>query len=184
MDRIKKAAILTRLIDELSKKNSWCGETHVQKAAFFMQELTKVPMDFKFIMYKHGPFSFDLRDEITSLRADDFLKLEPKWPGTRLCPTERCKYIQGLYPKTLDKYKQKIEFVATQIGDKSTGELECLATAFYFSNVLNGQVPDDESPEKMTASKRHISLEQAKKAIKNVANMVRAHEETDSEVQK
>jgi uncharacterized protein YwgA len=60
MDRLRRAAILTRLIEQLRNGGSWCGETHVQKATFFLQELLNVPLSLDFILYKHGPFSFDL----------------------------------------------------------------------------------------------------------------------------
>jgi len=70
MDRLRRAALLTQLIERLRRRGSWCGETHVQKATLFLQDLTRIPMGFDFILYKHGPFSFDLRDELTSLRAD------------------------------------------------------------------------------------------------------------------
>ena len=97
MDRMRTAALLTRLMEELRNKESWCGETHVQKVAFFAQELTGIPMNFEFILYKHGPFSFDLRDELTALRADGLLKLETQWPyGPRISPTQQGEYIKSL----------------------------------------------------------------------------------------
>lgn len=101
MDRMRKAGLLTRLIEELHNNGSWCGETHVQKATFFAQELTKIPLGFDFILYKHGPFSFDLRDELTALRADGLLKLETQWPyGPRISPTQQSEYIKSLSHRT------------------------------------------------------------------------------------
>jgi len=44
----------------------------------FLQDLMRVPLELEFILYKHGPFSFDLRSELTSLRADELVKLEPQ----------------------------------------------------------------------------------------------------------
>ena len=59
MDRLRRAAILTQLVGNLRREGSWCGETHVQKATFFLQELMEVPLGFNFVLNKHGPFSFD-----------------------------------------------------------------------------------------------------------------------------
>ena len=59
MDRVRNGVVITKLIETLRERGSWCGETHVQKAAFFLQELMEVPMRFNFILYKHGPFSFE-----------------------------------------------------------------------------------------------------------------------------
>ena len=110
MDRLRRAALLTRLVERLRQQGSWCGETHVQKATFLLQRLMKVPLEYEFILYKHGPFSFDLRNELTSLRADDLLLLEPQVPpyGPRMICTERSRKIQALYPKTLRKYEDQL----------------------------------------------------------------------------
>ena len=76
MTRQRNAAILTRLASELKQHGSWCGETHLQKAVYLMQELFEVSPDFEFILFKHGPFSFELRDELTALRGDGYFRLE------------------------------------------------------------------------------------------------------------
>ena len=61
MERLQRAAILTELMDRLRADGSWCGETHVQKATYFLQEVLGVQTGFEYILYKHGPYSFDLR---------------------------------------------------------------------------------------------------------------------------
>ena len=43
MKRLQSNAVLLSLIDNLQAKGSWCGETHVQKATYFIQELFGVP---------------------------------------------------------------------------------------------------------------------------------------------
>ena len=62
MKKSQRDAVLLSLVGEMINKGSWCGETHIQKAAYFLQVLLEVPLEFDFILYKHGPFSFDLSD--------------------------------------------------------------------------------------------------------------------------
>lgn len=76
MNRMKRSALLTKLVQRLRDEGSWGGETHVQKVTYFLQELMEVPLDFDFILYKHGPYSFDLHDEIAALRGDGLLTFE------------------------------------------------------------------------------------------------------------
>ena len=64
MTRLQRVAVLTKLTEKLHESGSWCGETHLQKAAYFLQELFNVLLVYEFILYKHGPFSFALRDEL------------------------------------------------------------------------------------------------------------------------
>lgn len=169
MNRLKKAAILTRLIQGLRGKNSWCGETHVQKATFLLQEMTQVPLGFDFILYKHGPFSFDLRDELTSLRADELIALEPQAPyGPRIAVTDRCDYIQGLYPKTLSRYGKHLDFVADKIHEKGVAELECLATAFYVTALEGDKNSVEQRTEKIKELKPHLTRANALQGVKEI----------------
>ena len=179
MDRIKKAALLTRLVERLRERGSWCGETHVQKATLFLQELMRVPLNFDFILYKHGPFSFDLRDELTALRADQLLRLEPQWPyGPRIAPTDRSGYIQGIYSKTLAKYDDDIAFVAAKLGDKRVTDLERLATALYVTQRAKIGTSLDERADRLTELKPYIARESARVAVEDVDHIIeeaRAH---------
>ena len=80
MKEDQNRAVLVALIRSLRAKGSWCGETHIQKAAFFLKNLTGVPIDFDFIIYKHGPFSFELNDELSLMKAYRLLDLEVSYP--------------------------------------------------------------------------------------------------------
>ena len=77
---LKRSALVVALVNRLSQRGSWCGETHIQKTTYFLQGLLNVPTGFEFILYKHGPFSFDLRDELARLRAYGYLDLSPEPP--------------------------------------------------------------------------------------------------------
>lgn len=173
MDRLRRAALLTRLIERLRRKGSWCGETHVQKATLFLQDLMRVPLGFDFILYKHGPFSFDLRDELTSLRADALVKLEPQWPyGPRIAATDRSKYIQGIYSKTVEKHDDSISFVAEKLGSKGVADLERLATALYVTRRTGTGTSIDARAAKLTALKPHIARDDAVAAVTEVDQII------------
>lgn len=174
MDRLKRAAIVTRLIEQLRERGSWCGETHVQKSAFFLQDLMDVPLGLEFILYKHGPFSFDLRDELTGLRADDLIRLEPQWPyGPRIKTTDRSDYVQRTNSKTVKKYNYQIEFVAEKFGCKGVTEFERLATALYVTQRAAADTSADERSRQLTELKPHISVENAKAAIEEVDQIIK-----------
>src|SRR5438093_5216592 len=102
MERLERDAILLSLLDSLKANGSWCGETHIQKATYFLQELVKVPLEFSFILYKHGPFSFDLSDELTAMRADSLLKIQPQGQyGPSLSLTEGSEQLKELFSKVV-----------------------------------------------------------------------------------
>jgi uncharacterized protein YwgA len=167
MKRLQRDAVLLSLIKEMRARGSWCGETHIQKATYFLQELLGVPMGFEFILYKHGPFSFDLSDEITAMRADALLQYQTRDPyGPSLFPTEESQEFLLQYPKTLKNYAKEIQFVAEKIGTLGVAELERLATALYVTFNENGQRISRE--DRITELKPHIKIEEAREAVKNV----------------
>lgn len=174
MDRLRKAALTTRLIQKLRDEESWCGETHVQKATYVAQRVAGVPMEYEFILYKHGPFCFDLRDDLTALRADGIVALEIQRPyGPRIALTPRSEYIQSKYPRTLKKHEKGITFVAKALGGKGVVDLERLGTALYVGDELDENASAAEKAARMTKLKPHISRTDALKAVRE-ADMLTA----------
>lgn len=175
MKRLQREAVLLSLIRELRSKGSWCGETHIQKATYFLQELLRVPMGFDFILYKHGPFSFDLSDEITAMRADALLQYQPRHPyGPSLFPTEESKKFLEQFPKTLKNYANEIQFVAEKIGTLGVADLERLATALYVT--FNGDDKVLSREIRITELKPHIKIDEANLAIKNIDSIIKLAE--------
>ncbi|HEV2522466.1 MAG TPA: hypothetical protein VGT24_08800 [Candidatus Acidoferrales bacterium] len=173
MDRLKKTALLTALAENLRKKGSWCGETHLQKATYFLQELERVPVGFDFILYKHGPFSFELRDTLTGMRADGLFDLHQQWPyGPTLIPTEKSKLLRQQYSKTLQKYKKQLNFVSDQLGRQNVSELEKLATALYIRIEMTSK-SETQRAKYLHSLKPHVSLDDSLEAVKTVDGFVK-----------
>src|SRR5438874_1611684 len=111
MKRLQRAAVLASLIEELRAHESWCGETHIQKNVYVLEELLDVGLEFEFILYKHGPYSFDLADELLELRADRLVEPEPPKPPyrPRLKLTESGRRLLETYPKTVALYDEQVK---------------------------------------------------------------------------
>lgn len=172
MNRFERSTIILSLIEELRKKGSWCGDTHIQKAVFFLQELFGVSAGFGFILYKHGPFSFDLRTEIRAMQADRFLTLEPTPPyGVSLNRIKKGEDLMRDFSDFLNAYDIQIGFVAEKIGDMWVSNLEKLSTALYVTREQ--QKKDVEFRAKyMHDLKPHITLTDARSFIKKIDVLV------------
>ena len=119
MSGLERDALLLDLIDQLRERGSWAGETHVQKATYFLQELTRVPLGFDFIMYKYGPYSFDLHDELTAMQANQLLGLKPQLPyGPTLWPGEMSPVLKKRFRETIDRYQSEVRFIAEKLGQR------------------------------------------------------------------
>jgi uncharacterized protein YwgA len=172
MGKGRRAAVLTELARQLRRHGSWCGETHLQKATYVLQELMEVPLEFEFTLYKHGPFSFDLRDELTSLRADGLLALEPRPApyGPTLTATHRSEELRARFTKTRATYEGEIDFVADKLAPKGVAELEKLATALWVTFEDRQQ----DRPARINELKPHVSIEEARAAVAELDELVSA----------
>ena len=173
MKRRQRQAIILDLMDKLKEQGSWCGETHLQKAVYFLVEFADVPLELEFVLYKHGPFSFELRDEITAMRADGLIKLQPQpYPyGPSLVTTDSGRRLKERWPKTLNKYRDRIASVATLLGGIGVVELEPLATALYITREHPDESVDNHA-RRLHKLKPHISIDKAKVAIYKIDQML------------
>lgn len=173
MRRLQKAATLVSLVKSLGEHGSWCGETNIQKSAFFLQDLTGVPLGFEFVLYKYGPYSFDLTDELTALRADSILALETPDPryGPSYRPGEMSDFALERFPRTVNRYKERVEFVAKRLGNKGVSELERLATALYVRLRGKGEAGVKARTDKIVKLKPHIRKPEAQQAVHEVDEM-------------
>lgn len=173
MKRLQRAALLIYLVEALRARGSWCGETHIQKSLYFLQELLGLPLGMRFILYKHGPYSFDLSNELEAMQADYLLddELQPYPYGPKLLPGKGSQQIKEKFPKTLDKYSKQIEFIADKFGDKKVSELERLATALYVT--LNPEEDSEDRAERVHQLKPHIEIDDANAAVREVDNIIK-----------
>jgi uncharacterized protein YwgA len=169
MNTMQRRAVLLSLIYQMHSKGSGCGETHIQKATYFLQELLGVPLDLNVILYRHGPYSFDLSTELTALRAEQMLAVVPRDRRYRptLVVTDVGQQFILLYSKTVGQYKPAIEFVAKRLGGKNVKELERLATALFVLRMFT-DISASDGASKVTELKPHVSLNEAAQSLQEL----------------
>lgn len=169
MSRLSQDAILIGLARRLYERGSWTGETHIQKSAYLLRELMDVDFDFDFILYKHGPFSFELRDELTEMRADKLLERQAQEPpfGPRLVVTQRGEELERRFEKTMARYAPKLDWITDQLGASGVAELERLATAVWVTRQ-DEQASEQERAKVLHKLKPHVSIEDAEAAVQRV----------------
>ena len=168
MNDSRRNALVAALAWRLRDRGSWSGETHVQKATYLLQNLMGVPLNFDFILYKHGPFSFELRDAISSMRADGVLELEHQpypYGPSMVVPDERRTWVEASYPRALKRYQSDLDFVANWIGNKKVSTLEQLATALYVTLEEDRGRTSTERAQRIRELKPHVTMPEATQAI-------------------
>ena len=91
----KKHALILAVIEGLQARKSRTGKTHVQKTLFFLKETTAVDVPFEFILYKHGPYSFDIEPEIEQMKSYAAIEIEPSGGyGVELAPSQNADFVK------------------------------------------------------------------------------------------
>jgi hypothetical protein len=173
VNRLAQEAVLVGLARRLDENGSWSGETHLQKAAFLLNELVHVPFGFDFILYKHGPFSFELREELSSMRADRLLERQPQPApyGPRIVATKRGRELEDRLARTMERYGPRIDWVAEQTGRRNVLELERLATALWITR-RNAESDVEFRASELTRIKPHVDRDAALAAVREVDELL------------
>ena len=169
MDLLRKAALFSELLDRILVNNSWAGPVHLQKSMFFLQEMREVPLGYEFVLYRYGPYSFELQDEIEYIRGSGILKWRfhdsPKY-ATGLDTTEASRDIRDKLPKLMEKYEKDLAFVSENIGPMMSKQLERVSTSFYYR--VKGVEGDKEVAREVLKVKPHIDYPDAVEAAQKV----------------
>jgi hypothetical protein len=163
----KQAAILGAFVEKVRSMGHPCGETLMQKAAFVMKELLDVPLSDPFRIHYYGPFSFQLRDRLSVLEAEEFISLSPREMGVTYDTGERFPQLREQFPKTLARYAPAIEFAATHLAPLGVKQLEPLTTALWVTRQ-QPQGSRAERAAKLMEIKPHVQLAEANEAIATV----------------
>jgi uncharacterized protein YwgA len=164
----KRTALILALVDMLRKHDSWCGETHLQKAMFFLKDQRGGPADFEFVLYKHGPYSFDFHDTVSSLFAHCLLENESHPPyGPRIRLSESGNAFLVHHREELGDTQDKIGAIAEWFGSKGVMELEKFATAFWVRNE-SPDSPLETLAQEIHGIKPHIPENVALEALESI----------------
>ena len=173
MDKPEQVAFVLNLMTALSEEESWCGETHIQKCFYLLQEALDVPTAFTFVLYKHGPYSFDLHDLLGEIRSAMMIEREvrpaPYGPTLRLSSSGN-NWLKRNSQFT-SRHQEEIGLVAQRYGEKGVAKLERIGTAMYVTLEHNDAPPSWRANE-VTSLKPHVKFEDALEAVQDVDELL------------
>lgn len=170
---LDRRSLIVALIQQLNRRGSWSGSTHVQKCAFFLQHLYGLDMGYSFVIYHYGPYSFDLEEELALGRWQGWVTVEPDPSGYGVHYQPGTNHPEGGSGLS-DAHRRVVDAVVDRLGGLRVRQLELLATTYYLQKGLDGRIRDEEKlVADVLALKPHFDQEDVQKAIQELAEIER-----------
>ena len=168
-DLADRMTVVAHIIELLHKNGSWCGEIHIQKAVYLLQHACHVPLGYEYVLYKHGPYSFDLSGELGSMRGANFVELvfplRGYGPSVSLTNTGKSVFCRNEH--AVEAGINKADLIAAWLGNRDVKSLERIATA-YFVHEENPHATIDEKAGRLMQLKPHVNDFDAMSAMREL----------------
>ncbi|MFB3896624.1 MAG: hypothetical protein ACE14V_10020 [bacterium] len=161
-------SLLLAIIESLNRHGSWTGKTHVQKTTFLLKSIVQEEVPFEFVLYKHGPYSFEVEEALELMKAYQAIVAIPNPVGygvnIHLGKNEEWlkqeEPISGALLESIDK-------LCTWVDSRDVKELEPLATAAWIKTTEHVEA-EDAIVARLLELKPHIPRDMAIKATSDI----------------
>jgi hypothetical protein len=160
----RKHVLLLSVIKRLRSRGSWTGKTHVQKALALLADTTDIAVPFAFVLYKHGPYSFEVEAELEQMRSYSAVEIQPNSDGygVTIRPGGMAPFLEG--QATLSEEEEvALDRVCELVGSRTVTDLERIATAAWIRR-REGLVESRKVAERLHQLKPHVSIAEAEAA--------------------
>jgi hypothetical protein len=156
----RKHAFIIATVGALQDHEGWSGRTQLQKSLFLLKALTDVDVPFQYVLYKHGPYSFDLEEELVQVRSYAAVRVNPiPAYGVTLELDKNADYVRRKAPLNAVEL-QEIGRICAFAAPKNVTALERIATAVWVRRQEGITEPYAVS-QRVHVLKPHVSVEEA-----------------------
>jgi hypothetical protein len=136
---------------------------------YILQDVSKSNFGYKYVIYKHGPYSFDLNNELAAMRSASILEFQfpREGYGPSIAPTMFGERVHDANQENIREYDRIVDFIADWFAGSDVRYLEKIATA-YFVTMKNPRVPASERARKLNSLKPHVDIFAAEEAVQIV----------------
>ncbi len=172
----RKHTVILSVIEGLRSRRSRTGKTHVQKALALLAIASKVNIPFEFVLYKHGPYSFDLEGELEQMLSYSAVDVQPNVDGygVTIRPGNMGPFVKqqaSLSPEEEDA----IDHVCDLVASKTVTQLERVATAAWIRQ-REGITAPQEVAKRLHELKPHVSVTEAKAADREFCQFLKSRQ--------
>jgi hypothetical protein len=159
-------AILGRIVERVEGQKRFCGDTLLQKSAYFPQGDIRGADLTPFRIYYYGPFSFDLRETLSTMEGLVVQTVPHEWEATYRIG-RRYGQVRDRFAKTMQRLEPAIDWVMRELAPLGVKELEPLATGLFLKQE-QPHATDETLATRLHVIKPHVSVDAARFALQKV----------------
>ena len=160
----ERHAIILSIVEQLNRLGGSSGKTHVQKSLFLVQAVHRDLIPFQYVLYKHGPYSFEVEDELEEMKSYAAIASRPVLDyGVAFAPDAMAEFVRKKAPLT-GILPRRLETVCQFVSGKCAADLERISTAAW---VYGREGIEAKGPnvERIVELKPHVSRHLAEDAF-------------------
>lgn len=134
-----RAAILARLIAKAPEKK--LGRTAVMKLMYFLQELKRVPLGYRFRLFTYGPFDSEVLSDLATATSLNTLteetKIYPRGYGFEIMLGTCGEGLSQELERSNSELASQIDAVVKEFGAFGAAELELRSTILFVQREIS-----------------------------------------------
>ena len=161
-------AIMAAVIHQMSQARRDIGKIQLQKLLYFLQNGLGVPLDYRFVMHHYGPYSVQIEDNLSIVRAVGAaqVSVDPEGYGYHITPgeTDITAWTELVRP-----HAESISRVVETLGGHDAARLELLATIHFVRSLRRTTTVEDVLAE-VRSLKPKFSVDYIRSAYRELVN--------------
>jgi uncharacterized protein YwgA len=140
----KRLALIPSLIE--NSPNRQIGRTALMKYMYFLQELRRVPLEYRFTLYSYGPFDASVLFDLSvaeSLRAVKCKTvLYSGGYGYEISADEKSEWLKCRAREFVNQHEEEIRWIMKKFSKLTSSQLELVSTMIYVDRQTSAKGKD------------------------------------------
>jgi uncharacterized protein len=139
--------LITYIAQRQTQRQFPLGKTKLQKLVYLMQDLHRLPTDYRFHFYTYGPFCSGLSGDASYLDAVGGLRIQYVGGGNmfEISPGANADFFRNKAASFLAAHTDAVDPILDRFGSKSAREMELIATLVYVMHYDPKYAPGDRA---------------------------------------
>lgn len=129
---LKRISLLVELASRRRETDARLGKTAAQKLIYLLQEVYRVPLEYRFSLYTYGPYTPEIMNDIDYAESVGVISVShDRDRGYNLVVGENADKVEEHCDQLRKEYREQLDLLFQMFGEMTAKQLELRATLVY-----------------------------------------------------